>query len=140
MVRGQTEYFMYDIAEIHTILEDALRPVFRIDRTEKKKAKILRKNKGCFDNLEDITNNPLDDNGKPAGMSSESDDEDDLLDQLSMSTSTKPTSHKDKKSKQKMIMINKRMDELMEVLDQCIADLHAESKILSKLKNALKTI
>jgi len=39
-----------------------------------------------------------------------------------------------------MIMINKRMDELMEVLDQCIADLHAESKILGKLKNALKTI
>lgn len=79
MIRGQTEYFMYDIAEIHTILEDALRPVFRIDRTEKKKQKILRKNKGCFDNLDDIKVNPMDDNGKPAGMSSESDDEDDLL-------------------------------------------------------------
>lgn len=37
-------------------------------------------------------------------------------------------------------MINKRMDELIEVLDQCIADLHADSKTLSKLKNSLKTI
>jgi hypothetical protein len=37
MVRGNIEYFMFDIKEIHTILEEALRPVFRIDRTEKKK-------------------------------------------------------------------------------------------------------
>jgi len=32
MARGNIEYFMYDISEIHTILEEALRPVFRIDR------------------------------------------------------------------------------------------------------------
>jgi hypothetical protein len=32
MQRANIEYFMYDINEIHTILEEALRPVFRIDR------------------------------------------------------------------------------------------------------------
>lgn len=42
-IRGNTEYFMYDISEIHTILEEALRPVFRIDRTERKKKKIMKK-------------------------------------------------------------------------------------------------
>ena len=31
-VRGNTEYFMYDVVEIHSILEEALRPVFRIDK------------------------------------------------------------------------------------------------------------
>jgi hypothetical protein len=33
---------MYDIKEIHVILEEALRPVFRIDRQEKKKTIRLR--------------------------------------------------------------------------------------------------
>jgi len=32
------------------------------------------------------------------------------------------------------------MDELIEVLDQCIADLKNETKMLGKLKNSLKTI
>ena len=39
MQRANIEYFMYDINEIHTILEEALRPVFRIDRQETKKKK-----------------------------------------------------------------------------------------------------
>jgi hypothetical protein len=32
MLRANTEYFLYNIKEIHVILEEALRPVFRIDR------------------------------------------------------------------------------------------------------------
>ena len=32
MQRANIEYYLYDINEIHTILEEALRPVFRIDR------------------------------------------------------------------------------------------------------------
>ncbi len=34
MQRANIEYYMYDIKEIHVILEEALRPVFRIDRQE----------------------------------------------------------------------------------------------------------
>ena len=74
-------------------------------------------------------------------MSSESDEEDEILEQLSNNINVPQSkSDRDTKSKQKLIMINKRMDELMEVLDQCIVDLHTESKALSKLKNSLKTI
>jgi regulator of telomere elongation helicase 1 len=32
MQRANIEYYMYDINEIHVMLEEALRPVFRIDR------------------------------------------------------------------------------------------------------------
>jgi hypothetical protein len=39
-----------------------------------------------------------------------------------------------------MVMINKRMEELIEVLDQSIADLNQDAKFLGKLKNSLKTI
>ena len=49
-------------------------------------------------------------------------------------------SDKEKKSKMKMAMVNRRVDELIEVLDQCVADLQADSKSLSKVKNCLKTI
>jgi hypothetical protein len=35
--RANIEYYMFDICEIHVILEEALRPVFRIDRQEQKK-------------------------------------------------------------------------------------------------------
>ena len=42
MQRANIEYFMFDIKEIHQILEEALRPVFRIDRQEKKKKVRLR--------------------------------------------------------------------------------------------------
>ena len=43
MVRGNIEYFMYNICEIHIILEEALRPVFKLDRQEKKKKKLMKK-------------------------------------------------------------------------------------------------
>ena len=42
MQRANIEYFMFDIKEIHVILEEALRPVFRIDRQEQKKKVRLR--------------------------------------------------------------------------------------------------
>jgi hypothetical protein len=42
MQRGNIEYYMYDINEIHVMLEEALRPVFRIDRQETKKKKRLK--------------------------------------------------------------------------------------------------
>ena len=46
------------------------------------------------------------------------------------------------------MMISKRVDELIEVLDQCIADIRSTgagqeeggSKALNKLKNSLKTV
>lgn len=88
---------MFDIGEIHTILEEALRPVFRIDRTEKKKKKIMKK-RGHFENFEN--NAPEGEyEEKPQGMSSEEDEEDEILDQLSMSTDIKsrPKTFKDKK-------------------------------------------
>ena len=37
-------------------------------------------------------------------------------------------------------MINSRLDDLIEVLDQCVADMKSDSKALSKVKNALKTV
>ena len=43
MQRANIEYYMYDIGEIHVILEEALRPVFRIDRQETKKKKRIKK-------------------------------------------------------------------------------------------------
>ena len=48
-------------------------------------------------------------------MSSE-DEEDEILEQLSMNTAA-GGGEKERKSRGKMTMINKRMDELMEVLD-----------------------
>lgn len=39
MERGNVKYFMYDISEVLKILEEALRPVFRIDKQERKKKK-----------------------------------------------------------------------------------------------------
>lgn len=43
MARANIEYYIYDIGEIHTILEEALRPVFRIDRQEKKKKSRMKR-------------------------------------------------------------------------------------------------
>lgn len=37
-------------------------------------------------------------------------------------------------------MINGRLDHLIEVLDQCVADMKQDSKSLSKVKNSLKTV
>jgi hypothetical protein len=34
MCKNNVLYYLYDISEIHDILENALRPVFRIDRQE----------------------------------------------------------------------------------------------------------
>ena len=38
------------------------------------------------------------------------------------------------------MMVNKRLDDLIEVLDQSVADLQQDSKALSKVKNSLKTV
>lgn len=37
-------------------------------------------------------------------------------------------------------MINTRLDNLIEVLDMCVADMRSDSKALSKVKNSLKTV
>ena len=42
--------------------------------------------------------------------------------------------------KLKMVMVNKRLDDLIEVLDNAVADLQSDSKALSKVKNSLKTV
>ena len=42
LTRANIEYYMYDISEIHVMLEEALRPVFRIDRQEQKKQLRIR--------------------------------------------------------------------------------------------------
>lgn len=55
MQRASTEYFMFDIKEIHVILEEALRPVFRVDRQEQKKKVRIRaqhKKSGKMEDLE----------------------------------------------------------------------------------------
>ena len=92
-------------------------------------------------------NNGSNDEENPEGMSSanEEDDFKDLLkDGLTQSLEeqmqAKGMSDRERKSRMKMALVNKRLDELIEVLDACVADLHAESKALSKLKNSLKTV
>jgi hypothetical protein len=37
MPRGNADYYLYDISEVLRILEEALKPVFRIDKQERKK-------------------------------------------------------------------------------------------------------
>lgn len=49
-------------------------------------------------------------------------------------------SDRERRAKIKMAMVNKRLDELIEVVDSCCADLQADSKTLSSLKNSLKTV
>ena len=49
-------------------------------------------------------------------------------------------SESEKKNKLKMAMVNKRLDDLIEVLDNAVADLQSDSKALSKVKNSLKTV
>ena len=61
-------------------------------------------------------NQAEEDNSQPEGMSSDDNSEDEILDQLSLGTGVRPGNH-DKKSRGKLQMINKRMDELIEVLD-----------------------
>lgn len=75
------------------------------------------------------------------GMSSNDEDEDimagvkdkdncDLISSLDMTG----LSEKEKRSKLKMVMVNKRLDELITVLDTCSADLQSDSKALSRVK------
>ena len=81
MQRANIEYFMFDIAEIHTILEEALRPVFRIDRQETKKKKRIRrqhKKSGRDEALEAMRLAEDDEDDPVEGMSS-NDEDDDLL-------------------------------------------------------------
>ncbi len=49
-------------------------------------------------------------------------------------------SERERKDIAKLKMINERLDGLVEVLDQCVADMQNDSKALSKVKNALKTV
>ena len=56
------------------------------------------------------------------------------------SVDTSGLSEKEKRAKLKMAMVNKRLDDLIEVLDNAVADLQADSKALSKVKNSLKTV
>jgi hypothetical protein len=39
MERGNVKYFLYDIGEVLEILDQALKPVFRIDKQERRKKK-----------------------------------------------------------------------------------------------------
>lgn len=54
MQRANIEYYMYDIKEIHIILEEALRPVFRIDRQEQKKKTRIRAQHKKSGKMEDL--------------------------------------------------------------------------------------
>ena len=84
------------------------------------------------------------------GMSSEDgDDDEDILGRAKddkekhsylNSVDTHGLSDREKRAKLKMTMVNKRLDDLIEVLDNAVADLQADSKALSKVKNSLKTV
>ena len=89
------------------------------------------------------------DDDQVEGMSSngEEDDEDILGKKLDKEThtllesiDTTGLSESERKSKLKMVMVNKRLDDLIEVLDNAVADLQSDSKALSKVKNSLKTV
>jgi hypothetical protein len=78
MERGNVKYYLYDIQEVLKILEEALKPVFRIDKQERKKRK-RRHNKNNNGGGDDD-----DENGgeTPKGMSSGEDDGDEQWDSL----------------------------------------------------------
>ena len=133
MQRANIEYYMYDIAEIHTILEEALRPVFRIDRQETKKKKRIRrqhKKSGRDEALAAMQQADDDEDDPIEGMSS-NEEEDDVLagtneeskNEFLANIDTSGLSEKEKRTKLKMAMVNKRLDELITVLDTCVADL-----------------
>jgi|LauGreDrversion4_2_1035121.scaffolds.fasta_scaffold129585_3 hypothetical protein len=63
MERGNVKYYLYDISEVLKIMEEALKPVFRIDKQERKK----RKKREAAVKDEDAPDSPK-------GMSSGSDD------------------------------------------------------------------
>ena len=80
------------------------------------------------------------------GMSSNEEDDDflqgtkecdnDLLQSIDLSG----LNDKEKRAKLKMAMVNKRLEELITVLDTCVADLQSDSKALSRVKTSLKTV
>jgi len=49
-------------------------------------------------------------------------------------------SDREKRQKLKVMMVNKRLEDLIEVLDQAVADMQTDSKALAKVKNSLKTV
>ena len=148
MQRASTEYFMFDIKEIHTILEEALRPVFRIDRQEHKKKTRIRaqhKKSGKREDLDRMDRADDSDEDSVQGFSSD-EEQDDIIAMSATKIMTETVtgltglSDRERKDKLKMQMINSRLDELIEVMDQCAADMKQDSKALSKVKNSLKTV
>ena len=61
MERGNIKYYLYDIAEVHNILEASLKEVFRIDKQERKKRKRMKK----------MNNNSSDNNKEEEGAGEE---------------------------------------------------------------------
>ncbi len=79
MERGNVKYFLYDIGEVLEILDQALKPVFRIDKQERRKRKKQTKKSGGGGGADDDD----DANGgdaTPKGMSSASGGEDEQWD------------------------------------------------------------
>ena len=149
MQRANIEYFMFDIKEIHQILEEALRPVFRIDRQEKKKKVRLRlqhKKSGKKEAIDQMDRQSSGDDSVQNCFSSDDEQEQDDIIALSTDKVEKDDdgmtglSERERKDRIKAKMINGRLDNLIEVLDQCAADMKQDSKALSKVKNALKTV
>ena len=94
-------------------MEEALRPVFRIDKAEKKKHKILKKRR---EDPKNAAFNILEENGEePEGMSSDSSLSDSALESSKPVTSSKDAT--EEKARQKLLTMNKRVEELIEVLD-----------------------
>ena len=71
MERGNVKYYLYDISEVLRILEEALKPVFRIDKQERKKRK--KKANKSHNNDDDDENGG---DNTPKGMSSAEEGED----------------------------------------------------------------
>lgn len=66
MERGNVKYFLYDIGEVLEILDQALKPVFRIDKQERRKKKRGNTKKGAADDDDEANGG----DGTPKGMSS----------------------------------------------------------------------
>jgi len=71
MERGNVKYFLYDIGEVLEILDQALKPVFRIDKQERrKKKKNTGKKSGGGGGGDDDDDGNGGGDGTPKGMSS----------------------------------------------------------------------
>ena len=127
MQRANIEYFMFDIKEIHQILEEALRPVFRIDRQEKKKKVRLRlqhKKSGKREAIDQMDRESSGDDSVQNCFSSDDDQEQDDIIALSTDKVEKDDeddmtglSERERKDRIKAKMINSRLENLIEVLD-----------------------